>query len=316
MATTSSPIALFAYNRPDHVLRTISALQANPLARKSLLYVFSDGPKDSQNMGKVEAVRRTLKHITGFEKVCVREQPSNLGLATSIIRGVTELVEAYGRVIVLEDDLIVAPGFLTFMNQALERYEYKPRVMQVSGYMFPVEQPTRLGETFFSRVPTSWGWGTWGRAWKRFNVDSATILEDLQLPDRRKAFNLNGAYPYFEHLTQQAKGKLDVWGVRWYASMFAAGGLCLYPGQSLVRNIGMDGSGVHGHRVSHFDVDLSDVNAWTFPDVIEESTPAFEAMREFLLELQVQKQTGVIMDLVSRLRHVAGRMKRAITSAG
>lgn len=316
MSPTPAPIALFVYNRPDHVFRTISALQGNPLARKSPLYVFSDGPNDSQDIAGVADVRRFVKSVTGFDKVLIRHRPKNLGLARSIIAGVTELSAAYGRVIVLEDDLVVAPGFLAFMNQALNRYENEPRVMQISGYMFPVGQPERLGETFFSRVPTSWGWATWARSWERLNLDSATMLEGLQFPDRREAFNLNGAYPYFEHLIQQAEGKLDVWGVRWYASMFIAGGLCLYPGQSLVQNIGMDGTGVHRHRLSHFDVGLSDLEAWTFPDDIEESMPAFEAIREFLLELRAMKQTGVIMDLVSRLRHVAGRMKRAITSVG
>lgn len=316
MRPTPAPIALFVYNRPDHVSRTISALQANPLARKSVLYVFSDGPNGLHDMEKVEAVRRMITHITGFEKVCVRQRPANLGLATSIITGVTELVETYGRVIVLEDDLIVAPGFLTFMNHALDRYDDEDHVMQVSGYVFPVERPKRFGETFFSRVPASWGWATWARAWKRFNADSAMMLEALRSPERREAFNLNGAYPYFDHLTQQSEGRLDVWGVRWYASMFLAGGLCLYPSQSLVRNIGMDGTGVHCHRLSHFDVELSDLEAWTFPDHIEESMPAFEAMREFLLEFLAQTQSGGKVDLVSRLRHVAGRIKRAITSVG
>jgi hypothetical protein len=316
MSMKPAPIALFVYNRPDHVLRTLSALKANPLARKSLLYVFSDGPRGSQDIPRVEAVRRSLKNMSGFDNMCVREQPQNLGLAKSIITGVTELAVNYGRVIVLEDDLVVAPGFLAFMNHALNRYSNDPQIMQVSGYMFPVKRPKRLGQTFFCRVPTSWGWGTWGRAWERLTLDSTRILESLRCPDRRAAFNLDGAYPYFEHLTQQAEGKIDVWGVRWYASMFAAGGLCLYPSQSLVRNIGMDGSGVHCGRSSHFDVNLSDLETWTFPDRIEESTPAYEAIRSFLIGMSGQKQTGAIVDLVSRLRDVAGRIKRSITSAG
>lgn len=311
-----APIALFVYNRSDHVLRTLSALQANALARKSHLCVFSDGPNGSQDIARVEAVRRIVKGITGFDKISIREQSENLGLAKSIMTGVTELAAAYGRVIVLEDDLVVAPGFLTFMNAALERYEKDQQVMQVSGYMFPVERPKRLGQTFFCRVPTSWGWATWARAWESFNLDSTQMLESLRPPDRREAFNLNGAYPYFEHLTQQAEGKLDVWGVRWYASMFTAGGLCLYPSQSLVQNIGMDGTGVHCGHSSQFEVDLSDLEAWKFPDRIEESMMAFEAIRLFLIGLRAQKQTGAIVDLVSRLRNVAGRMKRAITSAG
>ena len=316
MSSTPAPIALFVYNRPDHVLKTVSALQANPLARTSPLYVFSDGPNGSQDVAAVRAVRHFVKSVTGFDKISVRQQPKNLGLARSVITGVTELSAAYGRVIVLEDDLVVAPGFLTFMNQALDRYQNDQQVMQVSGYMFPVERPKRLGQTFFCRVPTSWGWATWARAWERLNLDSTRMLESLQTPDRRDAFNLNGAYPYLEHLTQQAEGKLDVWGVRWYASMFIAGGLCLYPGQSLVQNIGMDGTGKHCGRSSDFDVELSESETWKFPDRIEESAAAFEAIRSFLIGLRAEKPTGAIVDLVSRLRHAAGRMRRALTSAG
>ena len=311
-----APIALFAYNRPDHLRRTLSALKANPLARKSPLYVFSDGPNGSQDITAVSAVRRFVNTVTGFDRISIREQPKNLGLARSIIMGVTELSAAYGRVIVLEDDLVVAPGFLTFMNQALDRYHNEPRVMQVSGYMFPVERPNRLAQTFFCRVPTSWGWATWARAWERLNLDSTAMLESLHSPQRRDAFNLNGAYPYFEHLTQQAEGKLDVWGVRWYASMFIAGGLCLYPSQSLVQNIGMDGSGMHCGRSSIFDVELSVSEAWRFPDCTEESPQAFEAIRSFLIGPRAQNPTGAIVDLVSRLRHAVGRMRRAITSVG
>jgi hypothetical protein len=258
-----------------------------------------------------------VKTTEGFNEICVREQPKNLGLAKSIITGVTELAAAYGRVIVLEDDLVMAPGFLTYMNEALDRYEKDQQVMQVSGYMFPIERPKRLGQTFFCRVPTSWGWGTWARAWERFNSDSTRMVEFLRShPDRREAFNLNGAYPYFDHLTLQAQGKLDVWGVRWYASMFTANGLCLYPGQSLVQNIGMDGTGVHCGHSSYFEVDLSVSESWNFPDRIEESMAAFEAIRSFLIGLRTQGKSGAIVDLVSRLRDVAGRMRRAITYAG
>ena len=312
-----APIALFVYNRPEHLLRTLSSLRVNALARDSTLYVFSDAALNSDDIEAVQTVRRIVKTAGGFNKICVREQPNNLGLATSIITGVTELAAAYGRVIVLEDDLMVAPGFLTYMNDALDRYDKEQQVMQVSGYMFPIEQPKPMGHTFFCRVPTSWGWGTWARAWERLNRDSTRMVEFLRShPDRREVFNLNGAYPYFDHLSLQAQGKLDVWGVRWYASMFAAGGLCLYPSQSLVQNIGMDGTGVHCGHSSYFEVELSVSEKWKFPDRIEESVTEFEAIRAFLIGLRTQSKSGGIADLISRLREVAGRMRRAMTYAG
>ena len=153
-----APIAIFAYNRPQHLARAVRALKANDLACASELHIFSDGPKQPKAVRAVEEVREVASRVTGFAKLHVYEQANNLGLATSVISGVTDLCQAYGRVIVLEDDLVVAPGFLTFMNQVLERYERESRVMQVSGYMFPVPKMRGVGSTFFCRIPTRWGW--------------------------------------------------------------------------------------------------------------------------------------------------------------
>jgi hypothetical protein len=312
MAT--APIALFAYNRPDHLRHTITALRNSTLASTSTLYIFCDGAKTAQDLAAVHEVRSIARNVSGFAKVTMREQRANLGLAQSIIAGVSELTAEFGSTIVLEDDLVVAPGFLTYMNQALERYRHEHRVMQVSGYMFPVKRPQRYESTFLCRVPTSWGWGTWSRAWRQFSPDCSGLLEYLRESGQQHAFNVNGAYPYFEHLHLQTEGKLDVWGVRWYASMFTAGGLCLYPNRSLVHNIGMDGSGVHCGVSSNFDVELSASDSWTFPDRIVESEPALEAIQSFLEDLRSPQEPSVIADLFSRLRATAGRITRAITS--
>lgn len=309
-----APIALFVYNRPDHVTRTLKTLQRNSMARLSELHVFSDGPKNAGDVYAVGQVRAVIRKITGFSLVRVHERVENLGLARSVINGVTELSRMYGRVIVLEDDLVVSPEFLSFMNQALHHYQNEQTVMQVSGYMFPVLHPERLGSTFLCRVPTSWGWATWERGWKCLEHDSAKLLSLLQDEVTRYEFNVKGAYPYFEHLTLQAEGKMDVWGVRWYASMFVAGGLCVYPGQSMVQNIGMDGSGVHCGTSQVFDGPLSSHDSWRFPDRIEESNLAVESIREFLVGLRGQRKQSSTVDMVSRISAMLNRVKRAVTS--
>jgi Glycosyl transferase family 2 len=314
-AMAPAPIALFAYNRPAHLARTLQALRANPLAQESRLYIYSDGPKTPHDEPAVSQVRQVIGRTDGFAEVTLREQPTNIGLGRSIIDGVTELSARYGSVIVLEDDLVVAPGFLTFMNQALEHYKHASRVMTVSGYLFPVEHPEHLASTFLFSVPASWGWGTWHRAWKQFEPDSTQLLAGLSSKADRDSFDVDGTYPYFTQLTLQAAGKLDVWGVRWYASMFAAQGLCLYPGQSLVQNIGMDGSGMHCNTSSQFDVNLSKSSAWHFSDHIEESLVARSEIRSFFNRLGDHRQGSGIAELTSRLRRVAGRMKRTVASA-
>ncbi|MBS0152395.1 MAG: glycosyltransferase [Nitrospira sp.] len=297
-----APIALFVYNRPTHLARTLQALRDNPLAHQSRLYIYSDGPKTPRDETAVTQVRQVIKEADGFAEVIIHEQTANIGLARSIIAGVTELSARYGSVIVLEDDLVVAPGFLTFMNQALEHYQHASRVMTVSGYLFPVEYPEHLASTFFFPVPTSWGWGTWHRAWKQFEPDSTQLLAGLSAKADQDSFDVEGAYPYYTQLKLHAAGKLDVWGVRWYASMFAAQGLCLYPGQSLVQNIGMDGSGMHCNPSSQFDVSLSRSSAWHFSDHIEESPVARNKIRSFFIKLGAQRQKSRIAEMASRLR--------------
>lgn len=310
-----APIAIFAYNRPEHLARAIRALKANDLARASELHIFSDGPKQPSAVRAVEEVREVASRVTGFAKLHVYEQAHNMGLATSVISGVTDLCQAYGRVIVLEDDLVVAPGFLTFMNQALERYERDSRVMQVSGYMFPVTKMRGAGSTFFCRIPTSWGWATWQRAWTCLEQDSGKLLPRFTDHAVRHAFNVDGAYPYFDHLTLQAEGKMDVWGVRWYASMFLSQGLTLYPSRSLVQNIGMDGSGVHCGSSRAFDVVLSQDAGWQFPDRIEESVPAYETIRTFLLGLRQPPPEGTWLEWASRFGAALNKVRQAVTLA-
>jgi hypothetical protein len=310
-----APIALFAYNRPQHLARAVSALQANELACASELHIFSDGPKKIGDVGAVEQVREEASRVTGFARLHVYEQANNMGLAASVISGVTELCKRYGRVIVMEDDLVVAPGFLQFMNQALARYEHDSQVMQISGYMFPVAEMREVGSTFFCRIPTSWGWATWQRAWTRFEQDSGKLLRMLPHPAVRDAFNVDGAYPYFEHLTLHAEGKMDVWGVRWYASMFLSDGLTLYPNRSLVRNTGMDGSGVHCGSSRAFDVELSEDRRWQFPDRIEPSMHGYEAIRTFLLALRQPKPEGTWTDWASRFGAALNKVRQAVTLA-
>ena len=244
-ASDCAPIVLFTYNRPSHTRRTVEALRRNALADASDLIVYSDAPASADQVDGVRETREYIRGIGGFRSVTVVERTANLGLARSIIDGVTTIVNKYGRIIVLEDDLITSPRFLEYMNSALEKYAHEERVMQISGYMFPVELQT-IQEAFFLPLTTSWGWATWQRAWQMFDQDAkgyALVKADLAL---RKRFNLDGAYDYFSMLEDQLAGRVDSWAVRWQLATFLKDGLTLYPRHSLVTNAGFDGSGTHG----------------------------------------------------------------------
>jgi hypothetical protein len=239
-----APIALFTYNRPAHTRQAVAALRANPLAALSELHVFSDGPKTQEAAASVREVRAYLRAIDGFASVKVYERERNFGLANSVIDGVTRLCDTSGRVIVVEDDLLVAPGFLTYLNAALDRYRDEPRVMQISAHMFPVDVPI-VDDAFFLPFISSWGWATWNRAWQKFDPVASGYALLKSDRERRRAFDMDGAYEYFSMLESQLEGKVDSWAIRWNLSVFMNDGMVLYPKKSLVENKGFDGSGIH-----------------------------------------------------------------------
>ena len=238
-----SPILLFVYNRPAHVRRTVEALQANLLAAESDLFIYSDAAKDDTSRAAVEEVRAYVRQIRGFRSVTITERTENRGLARNIIDGVTTQVNRFGRVIVLEDDLVTAPYFLTFMNDALETYKDEPRVGHIQACDFT--QDPSLPDTFFIRWTGSWGWGTWARAWQHFNPDGQALLDELLARRLDHTFDFDGKYGYTRMLRRQIEGKNNSWAIRWNASLFLQGILSLNVGKSLVQNEGFDGSGTN-----------------------------------------------------------------------
>lgn len=273
----TAPIILFTYSRLGHTQRTVESLLENPLACSSDLIVYSDAASTPETRPSVEEVRSYLLTIRGFRSITIRHRPKNYGLAKSIIEGVTEVLQHSERVIVLEDDMVTSPHFLTYMNQALDRYADDNRVASIHGYVYPVDQS--LPETFFMPGADCWGWATWRRAWKHFNPDGQYLLDELKRRQLLKAFDFNGAYPYTKMINDQIMGKNDSWAVRWYASAFLAGKLTLYPGRSLVHNIGNDDSGTHCGETTRFDTALSET-----PIVL--SNIAVEPSREGLLAFE------------------------------
>lgn len=250
---TIAPIIVFAYNRPIHLLRTLDELAKNTLANQSVLYIYCDGEKENatnEQKQMIQKVRQIAHAATGFKELHVIERPKNVGLMNNIVGAVTEIVNQYGRVIVFEDDMLTSPGTLQYFNDALETYKDEDKVMHVVSYMFPHRWP--LPETFFYTVPyPGGGWATWARAWKYY-PDSIDELYDYW-KEKWSYFN------YWNHigtdlviqLVDNHRGTLRTWFIRWYAVMLKMGGLTLYPGKSLVTNIGFDGTGDNCTRLEH-----------------------------------------------------------------
>ena len=268
-----APILLFTYNRPTHTRRLMESLQANAEAAESPLVVYSDAAREVDDEASVAEVRRYLHTLDGFASVTLIERPENWGLARNVIDGVTTQVNRYGRVIVLEDDLVVAPYFLRFMNEALEMYADEPRVGHIQACDFT--QDPSLPPTFLIKWTGSWGWGTWDRAWRHFNPDGTALLRRLKEEKLTRTFDFGGTYRFTRMLRRQVQGKNNSWAIRWNASLFLDDILSLNVGRSLVQNTGFDGSGTHCGGGELYDSRL-----WTRPlplvriDPIEESREA------------------------------------------
>jgi hypothetical protein len=250
-----SPVTLFVYKRPWHTRQTVEALQRNDLAGASDLIIYSDAPREPETSPGVKEVREYIRRIRGFRSVTIIEREENLGLARSVISGVTEVVNRFGSIIVLEDDLVTSPWFLRYMNEALGLYRDDEGVASIHGYLYPIKE--KLDAPFFIRGADCWGWGTWQRAWSYFNPDGAGLLREISTRDLAELFDFGDTYPYTEMLEDQVRGSNDSWAIRWNASAFLKGMLTLYPPASLVRNIGLDSSGTHCTKEDHHETVLA-----------------------------------------------------------
>lgn len=244
-----APIVLFAYARPEHTSRTLEALAINTLAKESKLFIYIDGCKekagDEQRLRNSE-VRRIVRAKQWCGQVEVIEQPTNKGLAASIRDGVTDIVTKYGRVIVMEDDLVTSPAFLSYMNKALDFYENYPAVFSIGAYAYPVRRMTIPSDyhydTYACLRNCSWGWGTWRNRWEKTDWSASHYETMKDSPAMREAFNRMGDDEFGMFYAQQERG-LNIWSILFTMAHFEHHAVAIIPCQSYVDNIGLDGSG-------------------------------------------------------------------------
>lgn len=302
-----APIVAFVFNRPEHAQRMLRSLAACPEIERSALTIYCDGPRSERDVAAVEETRRVVRAAAPAHARIVG-RTENFGLAKSIITGVTEAASEFGRVIVVEDDLVFSPLALGYFNAALNRYADDEQVMHVAGYMFPVRH--RVPRAFFYREATCWGWATWARAWQHFQPDSNVILDWIAANDERRGFDVNDTMYFWEMLKKQASGQINSWAIRWYGSMYMRGGLALHPGTSFVQNDGFDGTGVHCSVTNEFVVPLATEPLSGFPSTIAESQTAVSAMIDYRVNVHranvVRQAPSRIM---SKLRTAANRLR-------
>lgn len=275
-----APIVLFVYNRIEHTKITIEALKNNIYADESDLYIFSDGPKNEGAFEKVNEIRKILRNISGFRNVYIIEREKNYGLADNIISGVTEIVNKYKKVIVLEDDIVTSKYFLKFMNDSLDRYENNNEVMSVSGYISPIKSDN-LPDSFFLPWFECWGWGTWKRSWDFFERNPQKLLLSINFK-QINFINVNKSFPLmWNQVIDNYTNRIKTWAIFFHIVICENEGKVLYPKGSLCNNIGFDGSGENCNVCNAYNVELNNSPQVVFPEVIENDKRAMNSLISF-----------------------------------
>ncbi|WP_080055442.1 glycosyltransferase [Spirosoma aerolatum] len=310
MSKKLAPIILFVYNRLSHTQKTIDALEKNELALDSELFIYSDGEKKNEDNEVIE-IRKYIRTIKNFKKVYIIERESNYGLAKNIIEGVTEILKKYGKAIVLEDDLITSPYFLSYMNQSLDRYSNEKKIWSINGYMYPLEKTNKVS-TFFWRLPCPWGWATWHDRWALFEKNPDRLINEFSKKDIYR-FNIDGIEgDFWKQVVSNKLEKINTWAVFWYATIFINNGLCLSPTNSYVINGGFDGTGVHcGVEDNYYNVQSLD----TKPEIIfcekfEENKAYIKKLKIFLRNKNYPSGTIIVEKIPKILVRIINKLSR------
>lgn len=300
-----APVALFVYNRLENTRQVIEALKNNDLAPRSDLFIFSDAAKTNREEPAVARVREYLRTIDGFRSVTIVERPENFYIEKNIIEGVTELINRFGKIIVLEDDGVTSENFLTFMNDALDFYEHEERVMHIASFTF-IKMPKGFNKTFFWRYSenTGGGWATWKHAWDKF-VWFQSEVEGLQglTEEYKRAIELDGAFPCLQNL----KLSPIPWDICWYIAIVKNGGLAVNSPWALIKNIGLF-NGTHFTVLNRlagrnpFDVELRDYEeAIVFDALPIENDYAISRLKEFYQAIGTSRRERVVSSIMKVL---------------
>ena len=311
-----APIVLFCYNRLDVLKKTIEALKNNFLAKESELIIFSDGPKLGQEES-VQVVRNYIHTIDGFKFVKVIENEENKGLADSIIDGVTKIVNEYGKIIVLEDDLVTSPYFLKFSNDFLNLYKDDEEVVLSSAWCFNVK-PVKE-KTFFMKGSNCCGWATWKRGWDLFERDGKKLLDEIKAKNLQKEFDMNYSYPYTLMLKEQTEGKVNSWAIRWYASLFLNDKLCLLPTRTLIEHIGDTPDATHCVQNGNLYKSHVDKNTSNFPKIEIKENKIMKKRWEKFLRVTTEEKSLKKLSTIKKIFSITNEKyfgKKMITILG
>lgn len=286
-----APVALFAFNRPEHLARAIESLRNNPEANSTHLHIFVDGARSISEQPMVEQVAKVAEAAEGFAAVHIYRSEANKGLYTSITQGVNKILAESGRIIVVEDDLVVSAAFLRYMNEGLSLYEGSGQVACIHGYAPPIK-----GAPDYFLLPGAdcWGWATWRDSWQLFRSDTTAMIWEMIASRRLQRFVDIFGYHSIAHLVRRALGRNQSWASDWHASLFLANRLTLHPGRSFVMNIGNDGTGTHSATSSMYATSLAADQLPLHECEPRIDTQAAKKLRDFLEARDTESALGAL----------------------
>ena len=281
-----SPIIFFVCNRPKHTLKVLSSLKKNKLSKKSLIIIYIDKPIKKIDMLLHSKVVKIIKNTSGFKSKKIILRKKNFGLVKNFILGLTEVFKKYDRAIILEDDNLVSPYFLDYMNKSLEIYKKEKKVSSIYSY-FPKTRK-KLPDTFFLKGSWTftWGIGIWRRSWRLFEMDGKKLLKKIDNKNLKKNFNFDNSYDWYSMLERSINKQNQSWSIRWYASTFLNNTFTLFPKYPLSKNIGMDATGINTPQTKIWDVEPYKKKINVNRIKITESTPGYKAAKFFFNSIE------------------------------
>lgn len=305
-----APVMITTYSRITHLQRTIEALLKNDLAEETTVFVYVDGPRPGDEE-KIEAVKRYLATVSGFAAFHVIARQQNMGAHENAKSANYEVLDQFGKIIRMEDDIVTAPGYLRFMNLALDKYGVDNKVFSISAYCPPINIPTDYQyDVFFIRRFHGWGCGIWrDRLDSFYQPITAEEFERFAAnKDLSQAFTQSGGKDMLAMLKAVAYGKLNAGDVVGMYIQFIKDQYTLYPTRSLVQNIGMDGSGVHCDVTDYFDVPLSSKASFHFPDHLIVDQRIVDSNREYWNYRNKKIHPGIFRRVINKLKRVSARL--------
>ena len=292
-----APIVIFCFNRPNHVQKLLESLIQNEEIVSSKLYVFIDGPRQTDDIEKIDQTYQILKkYKCFFKETLIIKRKQNFGCKNNIISGITEIFENYERVIVLEDDLTLSKYFLKFTNDALTEYADSKDIWHISGYCSIITEYHKP-EGLFTRGMNCWGWATWKDRWQHLNLDAQDHIDSFSAADIYH-FNFNGAHDFYRQLTENNNKMINTWAIYWYATIYRANGLCLMPNKTLTLNHGNDQSGERS-GLQYQNLTLCETPINFMPSVLEEN-------KKYLQEqvLEFNKQKNILKSVIKKIIYI------------